>query len=164
MNFSNYIQNFISCLDYKNGDDLSLLLTYQDKEHSQSERLLNAYSEETIFTKVSPPWNDICIHHLNACYHINQFNFIAAYKEQANLIQLFSKSLPSMPNENWMCPVLNVLIRDLRLLAIAADLETSLSKNDGKKKVQKPHNYLESAAEFIMALFRITVTGELVVV
>lgn len=159
MNFHSYIQEFNNCLSYKNGNDLSLLLTYQDKEHSQSNRLLNSYSEEIVAKNISIPWNDICIYHLNVCFQIGECNFIAAYKEQANLIQYFTKAIASMTNENWMCPVLNVLIRDLRLLAIAADLETSLSNSDTKKHVQKPHNYLETAADNIMSLFRITATG-----
>jgi len=162
MNFHIYIQEVNNCLNYKNGNDLALLLSYQDKDHSQSSRLLNAFSEETIAKNINMPWNDICIYHLNVCYHISQLKFIAAYKEQANLIQYFTKAISSMNNENWMCPVLNVLIRDLRLLAIAADLEISLqTKNDFKKQLaQKPHihNHLETAADNIMGLFRITAT------
>ena len=160
MNFYNFIQEFNNCVLRKNGENLSLLLTYQHKDHSQSDRLLSQFNEDTIAKQISLPWNDLCIFHLNVCNLINQSNFIAAYKEHGNLIQYFNKALNSMSNENWMLPVLNNLIRDLRLLAIAADLETSISKHD--KHIQKPHVYLEHAAELLMGLFRIVVSGNLI--
>lgn len=158
MNFYIYLQEFQRCVQSKNGKDLSRLLTFQNREYSQSERVLNAFSEDKIATNLPLPWNDICIYHLNTCFYLKESNFITAYKEHSNLVQFFNKSISSMQNENWMLPVLNNLIRDLRLLALAADLEASIQKND--KHVQKAHVYLTEAVDQIKGLFRVTAIGE----
>lgn len=157
MNFNVYLNEFNNCINRKNGSELAILLTYQHREHSQSINLLNNFSEDAIAKQITLKWNDICIFHLNVCYLISQSKFIDAFKEHTNLVQFFTKTISSMQNENWMLPVLNVLIRDLRLLAIAADLENSITRNENH--VQKPHAYLENAAELSMGLFRVTATG-----
>lgn len=165
MNFFSYVQEFGAHVNRKNGDELANLLTYRHREHSQSDRLLNsyvsseAYSKEQIDKQINSPWNEMCIIHLDTCVYIRECAFIAAFKEHGNLVQFFTKAISSMTNANWMLPVLNVLIRDLRQLAIAADLETSIAKND--KHVQKPHVHLENAAELMMGLFRVTATSRL---
>ena len=164
MDLQPYVQEFSTHVNRKNGDGLASLLAYRHQEHSQSDRLLNTYvsskvhSKEQIDRQISSPWNEMAIYHLNVCVHIRQFAFISAYNEQANLVQCFSKAIKSMTNENWMLSVLNVLIRDLRQLAIAADLEASIRKND--KHVHKPHVHLEKAAELIMGLFRVIATSK----
>ena len=163
INFFSYVQEFGGYVKRKNGKELANLLTHQHQEHSKSDRLLDAYvsdaySKETIDKQISSPWNDMCILHLNVCDYLRECAFIAAFKEHGNLVQLFTKWIGSIKNENWMLPVLNVLIRDLRQLANAADLETTISKDE--KHVQKPHVHLENAAELMMGLFRVTATGE----
>ena len=147
-----YVQEFNGHVNRKNGEELARLLTYQHREHSQS-----CYSEKSIAKQIGSPWNDLCAFHLKTCEHLQQCAFVAAFKEHGNLVQCFTKTVSLMTNANWMLPVLNVLIRDLRQLAIAADLETSISKDD--KHVHKPHTNLESAAELMMGLFRVTATS-----
>lgn len=162
MNFFSYLQEFGSYVKRRNGDGLANLLTYQHREHAQSDRLINSYvssevhSKDSIDKQLTSPMNDMCILHLNTCDYLRECDFIAAFKEHGNLVQLFTKWIGSTKNENWMLPVLNVLIRDLRQLAIAADLQTRISKD---QHVQKPHVYLENAAELMMGLFRVTATG-----
>lgn len=146
-----YVQEFNSHLNGKNGDELARLLTYQHREHAQS-----GYPEPAIARQIISPWNEMCNFHLKTCNHLRQCEFIAAFKEHSNLVQLFTKTIGSA-TANWTLPVLNVVIRDLRQLAIAADLQTSISKDN--KHVQKPHVHLESAAELMMNLFRVTATG-----
>ena len=149
MDLFSYVQEFNGQLNRKNGEELARLLTYQHREHSQS-----FYSaKESIARQIVSPWDDMCIFHLKSCDHLRQCEFKAAFKEHANLVQLFTKTIGSA-NANWMLPVLNVLIRDLRQLAIAADLETSISSDD--EHVQKPNVHLENAAELMMGLFRVT--------
>lgn len=162
MNFFPYLQEFSNHVKRKNGNELANLLTYQHQQHSKSDRLLDAYvssdASKDIDKHINSPWNDMCIYHLNICDYLRECAFVAAFKEHCNLVQVFTKWLGSLKNENWMLPVVNVLIRDLRQLAIAADLEATLSQDD--KQVQKPHVYLENAAELMMGLFRVTATGK----
>lgn len=154
MDLSSYVQEFNGQLNRKNGEELARLLTYQHREHSQS-----SYPKESINRQIVAPWNEMCVFHLKTCDHLRQCEFKSAFKEHSNLVQLFTKTIGSA-NANWMLPVLNVLIRDLRQLAIAADLETSISADD--KHVQKPNVHLENSAELMMGLFRVTATSELI--
>lgn len=157
-----YVQYVSECLHDMDGVELAPLFTYQHPEHATNERIVGE-SQQNIKSQmkhIPSPWDEFVLLHLRSCGLLLRCQFLAAYKEQATLVQSFTKYLPTIKDENWMLPVLNVVIRDLRLLAVAADLELSLPKLSQAHAGQliKPHQNLERSADLLMGLFRVCVT------
>lgn len=80
---------------------------------------------------------------------MNNYEFLDAYKEQAILVQVFTKILQSLKEENWALPIMYTSCLDLRLFATQADAQLS------KKGKGKPGETLEKAAELLMGCFRV---------
>jgi hypothetical protein len=163
--FARYVQFISEYLQDLDGYDLAPLLSYQHAEHATSERVVceSAAMMRAHLKHIPSPWDEFVLLHMRGCVLLLQNQFVGAYKEQASLVQSFTKYLQTIKDENWMLPVLNVIIRDLRLLAIAADLETSLPKvslrgDSTGSSLVKPHQHLERSADLLMGLFRICAT------
>ncbi|XP_053203290.1 PCI domain-containing protein 2-like [Panonychus citri] len=159
MNFHQYINLVHSYIEEKRGSALSRMLTYQDTEHATSEIIMNEVNQNYINSRINPNWSQIVFGHIHCCFLLFNGDYINAYKEQCNCVALLSKGLAVMKEENWMAPVICLMARDLRLLAIAADIQNA-HKNSGKSRegLYIPNEYLEKAAEPLMALFRAVCT------
>ncbi|XP_015786123.1 PCI domain-containing protein 2 [Tetranychus urticae] len=155
MNFQHYIYLVSEHINNKRGVPLSRLLTYQDTDHATNEAIMNEVNQNYVNNHVHPNWSQIIFGHIHCCFLLANGDYIYAYKEQANCVGMLSKALATMKEENWMVPVICVMARDLRLLAIAADIQNG-HKNSGKSRdgLYIPNEYLEKAAEPLMSMFR----------
>lgn len=151
-----YISSVRDFINYKRGNDLARLLTYQDREHAKNEDIMNQISMEMVSSHLDKLWAPIVFGHIHCCFLMNNQDYINAYQEQASCMGLLTKTLHSMKEENWMIPVVCSMARDLRLLAIAADRQNAF-KNSGKSRegLYMPYEYLEKAAEPLMGMFRV---------
>ncbi|RWS04363.1 PCI domain-containing protein 2-like protein [Dinothrombium tinctorium] len=156
MNVSYYLKKVNELVYNKDGDELSLCFTFQEYSHSRSERLMSEFSEDTVCEYVNAPWDEMVITHIKCCYLILNDDFVDAYKQQSQTMQIFTKILGAMKDENWCLPVLYVVARDLRLLSIAADKQ--LANETNKKAGFKPNENLERTAELLMGVFRVCAT------
>ena len=151
MALANYLRDFKDAIIYKNGSAVATLLSYQDSPHSTNQRLLSEVREDAIRSIVFRPWDDLVVAHLLLCRHIADGRLEEAFKEQVNVMQGFTKIFQALKDDNWPLPVLFVMCRDLRLLAVAAD-----SKAQSRKT--KPHENVEKAADLLMSVFRVCAT------
>ncbi|XP_066259386.1 PCI domain-containing protein 2 homolog [Euwallacea similis] len=147
MNLSNYLQILDRSWRTHNGQTLSQFLSLRH-DHT---RFKNYYIEspENIVEKfLQAPLDEIVILHLKCLYHLSIEDFLTAYQLQNALVQVFTKLLQIQKEENWCLPLMYTVCSDLRLVAQQAE----------KQRVgttQKPGEYLEKAAEALMACFRI---------
>lgn len=157
-----YVNQVRGFIHGKNGDNLACLLTYQDTNHSQSKWVLGNFHEDQL-TAIKSPWDELVLSHLNVCFYIDEKDFTKAFQEHVNVLQVFQRILQGLKDENWPLPVLSVICRDLRLLARAADEQTtrirvSKAKETGTRVGLNKDENLEKAAEALMGVFRICAT------
>ncbi|CAN7997540.1 unnamed protein product, partial [Ixodes hexagonus] len=115
--------------------------------HVASSRLQVEDPEPVVQRVIDAPWDEVVFQHLRCIYHMNNYEFLEAYKEQAILV--FTKILQSLKDENWALPIMYAACLDLRLFAAQADAQLS------KKGKGKPGETLEKAAELLMGCFRV---------
>lgn len=163
MTLQQYLQEIRQLLVYKRGEDLAVLTTYQDNNHAKSMRIIREPREDLIRSSIFKPWDDMILAHLRVCRLLFEEDYIEAFKEQMNCMQTLTKILQAIKDDNWPLPVLTVVIRDLRLLAIAADHEAEIrssakGSSGGSKSMKRPHDNLEKSADLMMAIFRVCAT------
>ena len=79
-------------------------------------------------------------------------NMIEMWKGQCAMVSSVAKFMSESKEENWMLPVMNTAVLELRLQSISADAESA------KKGATKPGELLEKSADSIMACFRVCAT------
>lgn len=143
-----YLQQIDEALQQGRGKKAAELLSCKHA-HSASSRLQVEDPEPAVQRVMDAPWDEVVCQHLRCLYHMNNYSFVDAYKEQAVLVQLFTKIFQSLKEENWALPIMYTVCLDLRLFASQADMQLS------KKSKGKPGETLEKAAEFLMGCFRV---------
>uniref|UniRef100_A0A1E1XSS8 PCI domain-containing protein 2 homolog n=1 Tax=Amblyomma sculptum TaxID=1581419 RepID=A0A1E1XSS8_AMBSC len=143
-----YLQQIDEALQHGRGKKAAELLSCKHA-HSASSRLHVDDPEPSVQRVMDSPWDEVVCQHLRCLYHMNNYNFVDAYKEQAILVQLFTKIFQSLKEENWALPIMYTVCLDLRLFASQADTQLS------KKSKGKPGETLEKAAELLMGCFRV---------
>ncbi|XP_072142659.1 PCI domain-containing protein 2 isoform X2 [Dermacentor andersoni] len=143
-----YLQQIDEALQQGRGKKAAELLSCKHA-HSASSRLHVEDPEPVVQRVMDTPWDEVVCQHLRCLYYMNNYNFVDAYKEQAVLVQLFTKIFQSLKEENWALPIMYTVCLDLRLFASQADMQLS------KKSKGKPGETLEKAAEFLMGCFRV---------
>lgn len=148
MALSNYLRQFKEAIIYKNGNAVASLLSYQ-----QTAQCAPDLREDLVRNIMFKPWDDMVISHLLLCRYVADGRFDEAFKEQANLMQGFTKMFQALKDDNWPLPVLFAVCRDLRQVAVAAD-----SRPRPSARKNKPHESVEKAADLLMAVFRVCAT------
>lgn len=143
-----YLQQVDEALQQGRGRKAAELLSCKHA-HSASTRLQVEDPELAVQRVMDAPWDEVVCQHLRCLYHMNNYEFVEAYKEQAVLVQVFTKILQSLKEENWALPIMYTACLDLRLFASQADVQLS------KKGKGKPGETLEKAAELLMGCFRV---------
>ncbi|XP_077554172.1 PCI domain-containing protein 2 [Haemaphysalis longicornis] len=143
-----YLQQVDEALQQGRGRKAAELLSCKHA-HSASARLQVEDPELAVQRVMDAPWDEVVCQHLRCLYHMNNYEFVEAYKEQAVLVQVFTKILQSLKEENWALPIMYTACLDLRLFASQADVQLS------KKGKGKPGETLEKAAELLMGCFRV---------
>lgn len=147
MNVANYLQIVDRTWRSANGNLLSGYLSIRH-EHAK-QRNFHIDSPENIVGKfLQGPIEELVIFHLKCLYGISLGDFLAAYQSQSCLVQTFIKLLQAQKDENWCLPVMYTVCSDLRLIAQQAEKQRS-------GVAEKPGEYLEKAAECLLACFRI---------
>lgn len=143
-----YLQQVDESLQQGMGKKAAELLSCRHG-HVASPRLQIEDPEPAVQRVVDVPWDKVVTQHLRCVYCMNNYEFLEAYKEQAALVQAFTKILQSIKEENWALPIMYTICLDLRLFALQADIQLS------KKGKGKPGETLEKSAELLMGCFRV---------
>ncbi|CAO3673307.1 unnamed protein product [Umbelopsis vinacea] len=81
-------------------------------------------------SKLSFPWDDILLLHVGIVQDRDQGNFQQAYEDQKELVQLFQRTINNY--DKWCLPFLYEINKDLRDLAIQADIEQANEKKENR--------------------------------
>ncbi|GAB5590259.1 COP9 signalosome (CSN) subunit [Umbelopsis nana] len=103
---------------------------------------------EVARSKLSFPWDDILLLHLGIVHDRDQANYQQAYEDQKELVQLFQRAINNY--DKWCLPFLYEINKDLRDLAIQADLQQADEKKENRN--------LEEAANVISKSFTYCIT------
>lgn len=147
MNVSNYLQILDRAWRSCNGQTLSLFLSLRH-DHAKFRNYHIENPENIVGKFLQAPLDELVVYHLKCLYAISTEDFLAAYQLQSALVQTFTKLLQAQKEENWCLPLMYTVCSDLRLMAQQAE----------KQRIgvtEKPGEYLEKAAECLLACFRI---------
>lgn len=146
-NVANYLQIIERAWRSCNGQTISMFISIRH-DHAKYKNY-HIERPEGIVEKFLPvPIDELVVYHLKCLYAISNGDFLSAYQLQSALVQTFTKILQSQKEENWCLPIMYTICSDLRLIAQQAEKQRS-------GVTEKPGEYLEKAAECLLACFRI---------
>ncbi|KAI8583585.1 hypothetical protein K450DRAFT_221832 [Umbelopsis ramanniana AG] len=132
------------------GKQLASLLSLSDahvntllEHNAQSANLV-----ETARTKLNYPWDDILLLHVEIVRAQHQGDLQQAYEDQKELVQSFQRAINSY--DKWCLPFLYAINKDLRDLAVEADVQQANDKKENKN--------LEEAANVMSKSFTSCIT------
>ncbi|XP_037033737.1 PCI domain-containing protein 2 homolog isoform X2 [Bradysia coprophila] len=142
--YLNCVQRAWSAQD---GSLVASFVSLKDK-HVANRSLQIEMPENMVARMVDAPIDEIVIAHLKVLYYLTcePKNYMAAYKSQTMCAKAVVEILKQLKEENWCLPIMYVICLDLRLLA---------QRCEGVGNTSKPGEILESAAECLMACFRV---------
>ncbi|KJA29706.1 hypothetical protein HYPSUDRAFT_31686 [Hypholoma sublateritium FD-334 SS-4] len=132
MDFSTYIMQLNDAILAENGPNLAYLLRPTSPHGKELVKEFRNPSRATMGRYegcMQSPWDDIAIQYVLVCTHVAKKRYIEAFKEESQLVsQFLSKFFTE--NRGWTLPALFSILRDLRDLAMDADLH---AKYNGQK-------------------------------
>ncbi|KAI0032930.1 hypothetical protein K488DRAFT_48729 [Vararia minispora EC-137] len=96
---------------------------------------------------IDSPWDEITIQYVLVTSHIAKKRYLEAFKEHTTLVHLFYRFFEA--NNGWTLPVLFAILRDLRDLALDADVQIAGTGSESK---------MEDAARTIQKAFTLCMT------
>ncbi|PPQ70706.1 hypothetical protein CVT26_014630 [Gymnopilus dilepis] len=146
MDFSTFITQLNDAIVAENGPNLAYLLrptSPHGKDLVKEFRNPTRNSFGRYQGSMEPPWDDIAIQYVLVCTHVAKKRYVEAFKEESQLVTLFLRFFTE--NRGWTLPALFSILRDLRDLAMDADLHARYNN----QKVES----MEEAARIIAKAF-----------
>lgn len=164
-NLSSYLNSVQRAWSAQDGRVVASLISLKDR-HVVSRSLQLEMPENMVERILDSPIDDIVSSHLKVLYYLTcerkkttyflevilnllwilARNYSSAYKCQAACAKAVVDLLKFLKEENWCLPIMYVVCLDLRILA---------QKCEEVGNSSKPGEILESAAECLMACFRV---------
>ncbi|VEN34856.1 unnamed protein product [Callosobruchus maculatus] len=117
-------------------------------EHSRYPNYQQEHPESLVEKFLVPGIDELVTFHLKVLYYLGKGDYMEAYQQQSNMVQVFAKIFQSQKEENWSLPIMYTVCTDLRLVAQKAEKERF-------RATEKPGEILEKAAECLMGCFRV---------
>lgn len=156
-NYHTYASSVKQAVNRCNGNDLAELFTFKG-QHAKTLRLPLDVRDDQLSSLIGRNnWSEMAVSHLKLLNYLHHENYTEAFKEQMNATVVYTRFFKTLTDDNWPLPVMYVLSRDLRLLAIAADKESSL-KRSSLASHKDPNENLGKASEAMMNLYRVCST------
>lgn len=165
-----YYLSIKKAIQNENGHELSRLIRI-DLVHRPSFLRFIYQHDSNKDTFVDPSWDVIIDSHIKAIRHMTNSNFQEAFNEKVNSSNELSKILQAQKETNWCVTFMNKHSVDLRFLAIKADAEADIRRNEelakakggdgvfkSNVKLMKKDENMERACECLMQLFRVCAT------
>lgn len=127
-------------LENDDGKEFALLLSLS---HPFCQRRWNL-SHVTL----DPPFDQLLYEHFQCSDAVLSKDFLKAFNNQCNLIQIFARMFKTQKEDNWGLPMMNVIIKDLYLLAVKADV---VAVSNGEMVGSK----IDACADMLMSVFRV---------
>uniref|UniRef100_A0A0K8TTQ2 PCI domain-containing protein 2 homolog n=1 Tax=Tabanus bromius TaxID=304241 RepID=A0A0K8TTQ2_TABBR len=144
---NNYLSGVQRVWHAHDGKTVASFISLNDK-HIMNRNLYLETPESAVERILDPPIDEIVSAHLKVLYYLDSESngCLEAYKCQTQCVQAVVKMLQTIKDENWCLPVMYTACCDLRTLA---------QKCEQNKLTKKPGEFLEKAAECLMACFRV---------
>ncbi|TRM67840.1 hypothetical protein BD626DRAFT_545149 [Schizophyllum amplum] len=151
MDFPTFITHINDSLAHENGIGLAYLLrptSPHGRELVKQYRNLSRPALRRYEGCIASPWDEIAILYVLICGHIHKRRSPEAFRDQVLLVNNFLRYF--VENQGWTLQALFAILRDLRDLAIDADIQ---ARAEGGKA-----DHMEEAARVIMKAFTHCVT------
>ncbi|KAI7862876.1 PCI-domain-containing protein [Spinellus fusiger] len=137
-----YISKVASAADKENGKQLAQLFLLEDT-HSQSflKQPLNEAAVESQCRRLDAPWDDMALAHVRAVVSFDQADHLDAFDAQKDVVQALQRSMSSLTR--WCLPVLYVVNKDLKWIALKAD--EAWTVEDHRKKLEEAANVISKS-------------------
>ncbi|KAF9057815.1 hypothetical protein BJ165DRAFT_1398019 [Panaeolus papilionaceus] len=123
MNFTTFSLQLSDAIASENGPNLAYLLRPTSPHGKDLVKEFRHHTRESMSRysgSMQSPWDEIAIQYVLVCAHIAKKRYIDAFKEDSHLVVLFLRFFTE--NRGWTLPALFSILRDLRDLALDADL------------------------------------------
>uniref|UniRef100_A0A2P2I3A1 PCI domain-containing protein 2 homolog n=2 Tax=Hirondellea gigas TaxID=1518452 RepID=A0A2P2I3A1_9CRUS len=132
----------------QNGQGVAMLLSFR-QSHVMSDHLIIEKPERAVGNIIYAPMDDVVLAHLKVVKGYHQSNVLDMWRAQTTMVAAVARFMTESKEENWMLPMMNTVVLELRLQSISADAESV------RVDSTKPGELLEKTADSLMTCFRV---------
>jgi len=131
-----------------NGGGLGVYLSFR-QPHVMSPRLSPEKPDNLVHNIIYPPMDDIVKAHLQVIAKYRAGAVVEMWQAQCGVVTAVARFMTDNKDQNWMLPLMNTAVLELRLQSVAADTRST------RAGLTKPGELLEKTADALMSCFRV---------